>query len=398
MAFDSVAGNVHYHKSCRTILFNQAKARVSSSTFCKQTGESELTYDPLVIAELVAYIQHQNCAVKLNDIRDLYIKRLIEIKSDWLESNVNATRFKDHLIGKLGNEWQCFNQSKYVILSPKHNTAEVLMNTLKSLTDTECKKIMDVGLLLRNHILNTQPSFTGYFSENSLRDPVPSPLLTLIRVLLEGPTFLDTSDDGNQSAREKVALCLSQLIISNSVKRGKKRTKELHQAERRETPLALYLGFKLDSCGRQKKLVKQFHKYGLCVSYDRVKKLKKKIARGLSRRYKEDEVVVPTNCVKGIFYTGTTDNIDESGRVEMHGTSITLIGHRTHENCGECRPKLNIDVDDGEPIMLPEDFATVPFVEDCGGDVKLETIPARTVRPVHKDQPHAEDNYWLNHA
>ena len=47
--------------------------------------------------------------------------------------------------------------------------------------------------------------------------------------------------------------------------------------------------------------------------------LNKKIARGLSRRYKEDEVVVPTNCVKGIFFTGTTDNIDESGRVEMHG-------------------------------------------------------------------------------
>ena len=83
-------------------------------------------------------------------------------------------------------------------------------------------------------------------------------------------------------------------------------------------------------------------------------------------------MVVPTNCVKGIFHTGTTDNIDESGRVEMHGTSITLIGHPTSENCGERRPQLDLNIDDEEPVMLPDEFANVPFVEDFGGDVKLE--------------------------
>ena len=46
-----------------------------------------------------------------------------------------------------------------------------------------------------------------------------------------------------------------------------------------------------------------------------------------TKRYRDDEVVVPTNGVKGVFTTGTTENIDESGRIEMHGTSITIIGH-----------------------------------------------------------------------
>ena len=100
----------------------------------------------------------------------------------------------------------------------------------------------------------------------------------------------------------------------------------------------------------------------------------------------EDKVVVPINCKKGIFTTGTTDNIDESGRIEMHGTSITLIGHPSSENCGESLPRLDLNADDVESVGLPDEFANVPFVEDFGGDVKLATIPEGTGRPAKEYQ------------
>ena len=257
---------------------------MSASSASEKSDEPGLTYDPLVIAELIAYIQHQRCAVKLVDLRTLYLKRLVEKKSEWIDTPVNATRFKEHLLDKLGDEWQCFQESKYVILSPKSNTAEVLMDDLKNLTEKECKKIIDVGLLLRKYVLQPQPNFTGYFTEKSLWEPVPSPLLTMIQVLLEGATFIDTKDEETVNARTKVALTLSQLIMSNSVKRGRKQAEDLHQVEKRETPIPLYFGLKLDSNGRQKKLVKKFHRYGICVSYDRVKKVRKKLARAVSNK------------------------------------------------------------------------------------------------------------------
>ena len=117
-----MAGDIRYHRSCKTALFNQARVASSES---EKINEPGLTYDPLVIAELVAYIQQHRCAVKLVDLRSLYAKRLIEKKSDWIESNVNATMFKYNLLEKLGNEWQWFQESEYA--------AEVLMDNLKNL-------------------------------------------------------------------------------------------------------------------------------------------------------------------------------------------------------------------------------------------------------------------------
>jgi len=46
----------------------------------------------------------------------------------------------------------------------------------------------------------------------------------------------------------------------------------------------------------------------------------------------------------GYSFTATTDNIDVSGRSDMHGTSITLIGHLSKDNKGSDPLPLNFDV------------------------------------------------------
>ena len=58
------------------------------------------------------------------------------------------------------------------------------------------------------------------------------------------------------------------------------------------------------------------------------------LAQAVSRRYAEDGVVVSSNIKRGVFTTGGVDNIDESGRIELHGTAIYLTKHLTRDNMG----------------------------------------------------------------
>ena len=65
--FDAKAGDLCYHKTCYCKLFNQARAK-------KQKGKAKASnppYDLLVMAELISYIQHNNNATRLFDLKKL---------------------------------------------------------------------------------------------------------------------------------------------------------------------------------------------------------------------------------------------------------------------------------------------------------------------------------------
>ncbi len=55
-AIDAEAGDVHYHTSCYTCLKNDAHAAISKSSNSNKRSSS-LHYDPLVITQLVAFVQ-----------------------------------------------------------------------------------------------------------------------------------------------------------------------------------------------------------------------------------------------------------------------------------------------------------------------------------------------------
>ena len=98
----------------------------------------------------------------------------------------------------------------------------------------------------------------------------------------------------------------------------------------RETPFPL----KLHAHDRQKRAISKFPALGISVSYDRVMDVRRGLAKAVSRRFAEDGVVVPSNIKRGVFTTGGVDNIDESGRIELHGTAISLTNHLTRDNMG----------------------------------------------------------------
>ncbi|KAJ8403174.1 hypothetical protein AAFF_G00353910 [Aldrovandia affinis] len=85
------------------------------------------------------------------------------------------------------------------------------------------------------------------------------------------------------------------------------------------------------------------------------------LALAVSKQFAADGVVVPSNIKRGVFTTGGVDNIDESGRIELHGTAISLTNHLTHDNMGVDPPPLTLDAPEGATIKLPDDFAIVPL-------------------------------------
>jgi len=84
-ASDAWAGDVHYHISCYTKLKNEAPAAVNKSSNA-ETSYARQQYDPLVFAQLVAFVQLNNSAFKLADLRKLYDRRLVQLDSDWIGS------------------------------------------------------------------------------------------------------------------------------------------------------------------------------------------------------------------------------------------------------------------------------------------------------------------------
>ena len=98
---------------------------------------------------------------------------------------------------------------------------------------------------------------------------------------------------------------------------------------------------------------------GLSVSYDRTMDVWTIFARAVTKSFKNEGVVVPTNCKHGMFSKVTTDNIDVSDRTDMHGTSITLIDHFSKNNTDTDPPPLTLDVSEDTPIELSGEFAVV---------------------------------------
>ena len=108
----------------------------------------------------------------------------------------------------------------------------------------------------------------------------------------------------------------------------------------REPPLPLYIGMKIHTETRSKKLVNHLYDLGLSVSYDRVLENESQLTTAVCEDYKEKGVVVPAKLRKGLFTAGALDNIDHNpssttAKGSFHGMGISLFQFPTFSNLGE---------------------------------------------------------------
>ncbi len=316
-AEEAQAGDIHYHKECYTALENAARSATSNaSKTAHNNTTSQLQYDPLIIAQLVAFIKSSSIPHKVSDLKGLYQQRVHSAISDWTEVSIHSTRFKNHLLGKLGSDFYAFKNGKDVYISHSKTIGSSLAETARvHVTEDEAENIVAVGLILRKYILNVPTPFNGTFNQNALTKPVAQPLLTLLEVMLEGSSSITdkmNEDASSINARTRVACTISQLICSNAAKSSSQAT-TLYQSRQRVMPFPLYVGLKLHVNDRQRQIIGFFHSAGISVSYDRVMEVRKSFARAVSKHWNDDGIVVPINIKREVFVTGSVDNIDESG-------------------------------------------------------------------------------------
>ena len=114
---------------------------------------------------------------------------------------------------------------------------------------TEGSTIFKAAKIIRKYMFETDKVFDGDFSEEPQLKAVPSHLLLLLGLILEGSKDLNICD-----TTASVALKLSQLVRFNTVK--KKRTGvNCRHSKKNERPLPVLIGLAIHSQTREKKII-----------------------------------------------------------------------------------------------------------------------------------------------
>ena len=108
--------------------------------------------------------------------------------------------------------------------------------------------------------------FTGIIDNKY--NQLPTSLTSLVHMILNGTGLTYNADHAEISV---VAKSISQLLIYNSIKRGRKEktTETIRHNPSRQTALPLYMGLLLYNKTRKRDLVDTCHDLGLSVSYSR---------------------------------------------------------------------------------------------------------------------------------
>ena len=190
--------------------------------------------------------------------------------------------------------------------------------------------------MIRKELLNIKiKQFDGFFTSECQRDSVPSSLLALINMILDGPNIKHQTQL-TSNASTTAALSVSQLVVFNSVKQSRNSKPSVNVRHDRdyETPRPLYLGLKVHVVTRSKTLLDTLFHRGLYMSYDRVLQIQSDIANGVCQRYEMEKVVCPPNMRRGLFTIAAVDNIDHNpssatAKDSFHGTGISLMQHQS---------------------------------------------------------------------
>jgi hypothetical protein len=202
--------------------------------------------------------------------------------------------------------------------------------------DCDAIQLMRAAQVVRKENFGSSFSFDGSFQENCRQEAVPQSLLALVNMILDGANIKLQTQQVHTT--RKPALAISQLVVFNSVKhpRNADSSSSARHSRCRETPLPLYLAFKIHEITRNRGLVDALFNLGLCVSYDRLLQLLTDIVNGVCQCFKEEDVVCPARLRLELFTTAVVDSIDHSSTAKesFHGTVISLMQHPSHTRGG----------------------------------------------------------------
>ena len=132
------------------------------------------------------------------------------------------------------------NKSNYgIILTFKKDIGDALLLTTKQDPDNDAVVLMRAAQIVRNETLQMKDTFNGSLDDDQYKT-LPQSLVALLQIILDGTNIKNQHD--NSSDIKGAVSSLTQLLIFNSIKRGRKETTGMRPHHDRETVRPLYLG------------------------------------------------------------------------------------------------------------------------------------------------------------
>ena len=386
-AGDLVALEAKYHSRCLVALYNKAERKTEKHPISQRSDQ--VTHG-LVLAELLAYMDEtrQNSETvpifKLCELSKLYTNRLEQFGHSG-STHVHTTRLKERILAHFP-DLQAHTEGRDVLLVFDEDVGKVLRKTLADDYDDNGIHLAKAADIVRKDMLQTKSTFNGTFSEECQKDSLSKLLLSLVEMILQGPSITDQSE---HSENRQSALSIAQLMMYHSQSRRSSTKNTSYHSRDRETPLPIYLALKVHALTRKRDLIDALFHLGLSVSYDRVLALTTDLANCVSEQYNSEGLVCPLKLKEGLFTTGALDNIDHNpssstAKGSFHGTSISMFQHPTTTNQGRERKRTNTYIPSSirtELASLPETFSCVPPVIFRDKDPPIPPV----TEPLHAD-------------
>ena len=159
-------------------------------------------------------------------------------------------------------------------------------------------------------------AFNGTFDLDCQLKSISIQLLTLVNMLIDGPTRIAVS---------QASLSIAQLIFSN-FKQAPGRNAAAFRRDNldHETPLKRYNSLKMISDARSKKLVESSHSLGLGASYSWTRNVIKNLSKLSIYQYQINGVFTPRSLKRNVFTIIAKDNIDKNANPTLH--LLTIMG------------------------------------------------------------------------
>ena len=145
--------------------------------------------------------------------------------------------------------------------------------------DSDILCLAKAATIVCKQMFQNSYTFGGAMDRSEQIKSVPAALLSLVHMILEGPSIKDQI--AKTELERNAGVTIAQLLAFNSVKYEKKDTHSVRHHRTKETPLPVYIGMKVHSEIRKRELVDRLNNLGLSISYDRLLRISASTANNL---------------------------------------------------------------------------------------------------------------------
>ena len=259
---DLIALEAKYHLQCLTALQNRFRSLVHKNEQEVKGSSEESKVKARALVELFTFVENGvedgTFYFKFSTLHQNYEERV-----RWslgFENETNRTQLKENLLAHFPQAQQQ-SDGKSKILVFEQGMQEILKQSMACDYEGDALLLAKSSKIVRKDVMGYNGfHFDGISGHGCQQQSVPSSLITLVSMLLNGADLKDQDVTDSQAN-----LTIAHLILFN-FKKSASSAKSRHSL----APLPLYVGMKIHTETRSRKMITHLNDLGLTVSYSRV--------------------------------------------------------------------------------------------------------------------------------